>query len=61
MTLAATLILAGRVILGLFFVIAGVRNFLRFSERSSPDTNYGWELPMPVTALGFATHSAACR
>ena len=55
MTLAATLILAGRGILGLFFVIAGVRNFLRFSERATPETNYGWKLPAPVTALGFAT------
>jgi putative oxidoreductase len=54
MTIAATLILIGRVILGLFFVIAGVRNFLRFGERSTPETNYGWKLPMPVTALGFA-------
>ena len=50
----AALILIGRVILGLFFVIAGVRNFLHFSERSTPETNYGWKLPAPVTALGFA-------
>jgi putative oxidoreductase len=54
MTTAAILILIGRVILGLFFVIAGVRNFLHFSERSTPETNYGWKLPAPVTALGFA-------
>lgn len=55
MTFAALLILAGRIILGLFFVIAGIRNFLRYSERSSPETNYGWKLPAPLTALGFAS------
>jgi putative oxidoreductase len=55
MTTAALLILIGRIILGLFFVIAGVRNFLRFDERKSMATNYGWRLPAPVTALGFAT------
>lgn len=48
------LILIGRVILGLFFVIAGIRNFLHFGERQTPETNYGWKLPAPVTALGFA-------
>jgi putative oxidoreductase len=55
MTSAAFLILVGRVLLGLFFVIAGTRNFLRYAERSSPETNYGWKLPAPVTALGFAS------
>jgi putative oxidoreductase len=54
MTIAATLFLVGRVILGLFFVVAGVRNSLRLAERATPETNYGWKLPMPVTALGFA-------
>jgi putative oxidoreductase len=53
MTFAAALILIGRVVLGLFFVIGGIRNFLRFSERSSPETNYGWKLPLPVTAAGY--------
>jgi putative oxidoreductase len=55
MTIAATLILIGRVILGLFFVIAGLRNFLRFAERRTPETNFGWKLPAPVTALGFTS------
>ncbi|WEK51400.1 MAG: DoxX family protein [Candidatus Kaistia colombiensis] len=55
MTLAATLILVGRVILGLFFIIAGIRNFKNFAGRKTPETNYGWKLPMPVTALGFAS------
>lgn len=55
MTIAAALMLVGRVILGLFFIIAGIRNFQRFSDRASPETNYGWKLPTPLTALGFAT------
>jgi putative oxidoreductase len=54
MTFAAVLIQIGHAILGLFFMIAGIRNFLRFSERIAPETNYGWKLPAPVTALGFA-------
>lgn len=54
MTAAATLILIGRVLLGGFFVIAGIRNVRRFGERRTPATNYGWTLPAPVTALGFA-------
>lgn len=55
MTTASLFILLGRIILGLFFVIAGVRNALHFSERKSMETNYGWKLPAPVTALGFAS------
>ena len=58
MTLAATLILIGRIVLGLFFVIAGVRNFLRFSDRCQMATNYGSKLPPPVIALGFAAQLA---
>jgi putative oxidoreductase len=56
MTIAAILILVGRAILGLFFVIGGLRNFSHFGEpgRRTPATNYGWTLPAPVTALGFA-------
>ena len=60
MTTAATLILIGRVILGLFFIIAGLRNFMRFGEpgRRTPKTNYGFALPAPVTALGSAAPPA---
>ncbi|PZQ99527.1 MAG: DoxX family protein [Cereibacter sphaeroides] len=54
MTAAATFILIGRIILGLFFVIAGIRNFLHFSERIAGETNYGWRLPASLVALGFA-------
>jgi putative oxidoreductase len=52
--MATTLIIVGRVVLGLFFIIAGIRNFLRFSDRASPETNYGWKLPTPLAALGYA-------
>jgi putative oxidoreductase len=58
MTIAATLILIGRVVLGLFFVIAGIRNVLHFAERVSAETNYGWKLPPLVTAVGFAAQLA---
>jgi putative oxidoreductase len=58
MTLAAGLSLIGSAVLGLFFIIAGIRNFLRLSERIAAETNYGWKLPAPVTALGFAAQLA---
>ena len=58
MTTAALLLVIGRVILGLFFIIAGIRNFMHFAERRTPATNYGWKLPAPVTALGFASQLA---
>lgn len=54
MTSAAVLIGIGRVVLGLFFIIAGVRNFANFSRASSNDTNYGWKLPKAIVAIGFA-------
>ncbi|WP_018184847.1 DoxX family protein [Kaistia granuli] len=55
MTLAATLILVGRVILGLFFVIAGIRNFMNFAKASASETNYGFKLPVSVAAFGFVS------
>ena len=54
MTFAATLILIGRVIFGLFFLIAGIRNFAGFKTRIPSKTNYGFDLPPPIVALGFA-------
>ena len=54
-----TLIIIGRVILGLFFIIAGIRNFMRFADRATPETNYGWKLPMPLTALGYGAQLVA--
>jgi putative oxidoreductase len=53
-TAAVTLIIIGRVIFGAFFLIAGIRNFMHFNERKAQATNYGWKLPAPVTAIGFA-------
>jgi putative oxidoreductase len=55
---SADLVVIGRVVLGLFFVIAGIRNFLHFSERAALETNYGWRLPPAITALGFAMQLA---
>lgn len=51
---ASQLAFAGRVIFGAFFVIAGIRNFLHFGERTRLLTNYGWPLPPPLLAIGFA-------
>jgi putative oxidoreductase len=52
--LTATLILIGRFLLGLMFIIAGVRNFARLQERFAFKTNYGFVLPRPAIVLGFA-------
>lgn len=54
MATTATLIIIGRVVFGAFFLIAGIRNFLHFGERKELSTNYGWKLPAPIMALGFA-------
>jgi putative oxidoreductase len=51
---ASTLMIIGRVIFGAFFLIAGVRNFLNFADRRTLLTNYGWPLPAPLLAVGFA-------
>jgi putative oxidoreductase len=54
MTTAAILILVGRAILGLFFVVAGIRNFAHFQDRlATATTNYGWKMPVPMIAIGF--------
>jgi putative oxidoreductase len=49
-----TLIVAGRFFLGLMFIIAGMRNFMRLEERFAFKTNYGFVLPRPAIVLGFA-------
>ena len=59
MTTAETLLLIGRVTLGLFFVIAGIRNFLRLPGRFTMETNYGWKLHPVAMVLGFAAQLAA--
>lgn len=53
------LVAAGRVIFGLFFVIAGVRNFLSLPTRVPDKTNYGWVLPAPISTFGFAVQVIA--
>lgn len=59
MTLTVLLITAGRFLLGLMFIIAGVRNFLRLQERVEFKTNYGFALPAPLIVLGFAVQLVA--
>jgi len=54
MATTALLTFIGRVVFGGFFLIAGIRNFLHFAERRDLKTNYGWPLPAPLLALGFA-------
>lgn len=54
MTLATTLMLLGRIIFGLFFVIAAWRNSIGFRDRLPSVTNYGWTMPPALVATGFA-------
>lgn len=51
---AETLMDIGRIVFGGFFLIAGIRNVLHFGERRALLTNYGWPLPAPLLAIGFA-------
>ena len=57
MDLDANLIVTGRALFGLFFLIAGLRNFARFDESKTLPTNYGFPLPAPLLALGFAAQT----
>lgn len=55
MTTAEVLTLIGHVVFGLFFLVAGIRNFAAFRDRiATSTTNYGWKLPAPFLAIGFA-------
>lgn len=55
MTTDEMLTLLGRTLFGLFFVVAGIRNFAAFPKRiETSSTNYGWKLPVPLLAIGFA-------
>ena len=54
MATTALLTIIGRVVFGGFFLIAGIRNVLHFGERRKIATNYGWTLPAPIMAVGFA-------
>ncbi len=56
----STLEIIGRVIIGAFFVIAGVRHFLHFKQRITVvKTSYGWLLPAPLMAAGFTLQIVA--
>jgi putative oxidoreductase len=57
--MTATLIIAGRFLLGLMFIIAGIRNFARLPERFSFKTNYGFVLPPAAIIIGFAVQLVA--
>lgn len=48
------LIAIGRTVFGLFFVIAGYRNFRDIQGRIGSPTNYGWALPTPFLVIGYA-------
>ena len=52
--MTATFIVVGRFLLGLMFIIAGIRNFVRLEERFAFKTNYGFVLPLPLLIAGFA-------
>lgn len=57
--MSATLIVAGRFLLGLMFIIAGIRNFARLPERFGFKTNYGFVLPPVAIVVGFAVQLLA--
>jgi uncharacterized membrane protein YphA (DoxX/SURF4 family) len=54
-----TLIFVGRFLLGLMFVIAGIRNFARVPDRLSFKTNYGFALPAWAMLIGFGVQIVA--
>lgn len=54
MSIAATLVLIGRIVFGLFFVIAAFRNTIHFKDRFPSATNYGWNMPQALVMIGFA-------
>lgn len=54
MALTTVLIVLARVLVGGLFLIAGIRNTLKLSERIAGKTNYGWPLPAGLVGAGFA-------
>lgn len=54
MEINLVLMAIGRTVFGLFFVIAGLRNFSGYKTWLTRPTNYGWPMPAPLLALGFA-------
>ena len=57
--MTATLIIIGRFLLGLMFIVAGIRNFARLPERFTFKTNYGFVLPPAAIIAGFAVQVIA--
>lgn len=53
------LIAVGRIVFGLFFVVAAIRNARGFAGWTQNNTNYGWPLPAPVLMIGFALQLVA--
>lgn len=53
MELDFALAAAGRIIFGLFFLIAAGRNFAGLKKPAPAKTNYGFDLPRPVVLFGF--------
>lgn len=43
----------GRIVFGLFFLIAAYRNFKNIDDRIGSATNYGWALPTPFLVIGY--------
>jgi putative oxidoreductase len=47
------LIAIGRIVFGLFFLVAAYRNFRGIKTRIGSPTNYGWALPTPLLVVGY--------
>lgn len=56
---AAILMTIGRVVFGLFFVVAGIRNFIGFRQNVGRPTCYGFALPNAALAAGFVLQLVA--
>ncbi len=59
MAQAELFITIGRVVFGLFFVIAGIRNFANFGARTTALTNYGFSLHRLLLVAGFGVQLVA--
>ncbi|UJQ93439.1 DoxX family protein [Mariluticola halotolerans] len=59
MAQAELFITIGRVVFGLFFVIAGIRNFANFGARTTALTNYGFPLHRLLLVAGFGVQLVA--
>jgi putative oxidoreductase len=59
MSLAVVLVILGRILLGGFYLAAGVLNALNFSQRITIPTSTGQTLPPALVGLGFAVQIIA--